>query len=121
MQRTLIVGDIHGCLAELEDLIAAAGISKKTDQLISVGDTVAKGPESHGVLKLLRDWSARAVKGNHDAHVLKFRRGEEKEMKKEHRSVARSLSENDWQYLEALPLFLRLPGIIVVHGGALPG
>ena len=119
MARTLIVGDIHGCRAELEDLIARAGLSRKTDQLISVGDLVAKGPDSHGVLKLMRDWGALAVKGNHDAHVLKFRRGEE--MKKEHRVVAKTLSEADWKYLEALPLFLRVPGIIVLHGGAVPG
>ena len=119
MQRTLIVGDIHGCRAELEELLAAAGLSKKRDRLISVGDVVAKGPDSHGAVKLLRDWKAVAVKGNHDAHVLKFRRGEP--MKKEHRAVARTLTEPDWQYLEAMPLFLRLPGLIIVHGGVLQG
>jgi diadenosine tetraphosphatase ApaH/serine/threonine PP2A family protein phosphatase len=119
MTKTLIFGDVHGCLGELQDLIAAAGISKKKDQLISVGDMVAKGPDSHGVLKLMRDWGGRAVKGNHDAHVLKYRRGEE--MKKEHKHVAKTLSEPDWKFLESLPLFLRLPGVIVVHAGALSG
>jgi diadenosine tetraphosphatase ApaH/serine/threonine PP2A family protein phosphatase len=84
-----------------------------------VGDVVAKGPDSHGVVKLLREWKARAVKGNHDAHMLKFRRGEE--TKKEHRVAARTLSEPDWEYLEAMPLFLRLPGMIIVHGGVVHG
>ncbi len=119
MPRTLIVGDIHGCREELEDLIAEAGLRKGKDLLISVGDLVAKGPDSHGVLKLMRQWDGVAVKGNHDAHVLRYRRGEE--MKKEHRAVAKTLSEPDWKFLEALPLFLRLPGIVVLHGGALPG
>ena len=119
MPRTLIVGDIHGCRAELEELIAAAGLSKKRDRLISVGDVVAKGPDSHGAIKLLREWDATAVRGNHDVHVLKFRRGEE--MKKEHRAVAKTLTEPDWRFLEAMPLFLRLPGLIIVHGGVVQG
>ena len=36
-------------------------------------------------------------------------------------AVAKSLTEPDWEYLEALPLFLRLPGLIVVHAGLVPG
>ena len=119
--RTLIVGDVHGCLGELEDLLAFTGLVRKTDRLISVGDLVAKGPDSHGVLKLMRDWDATAVRGNHDAHVLKFRTGGEKEMKKEHRATARTLTEPDWKYLESRPVFLRLPGMILVHGGLVPG
>ena len=119
--QTLIVGDVHGCLTELEELIAQARLSPRTDQLIFVGDLVAKGPDSRGVLKLAQQWKAQAVKGNHDAHVLKFRKGGESDMRKGHVEVARSLDEADWRYLEAMPLWLRLPGIIVVHAGLVPG
>jgi diadenosine tetraphosphatase ApaH/serine/threonine PP2A family protein phosphatase len=122
MPQTLIVGDLHGCLGELEDLIAAGGLSKKRgDRLISVGDLVAKGPDSHGVVKLLRGWKADAVRGNHDAYLLKYRSGGEAQLKKEQRAVAKSLSEADWKFLESQPLFLRLPGLIVVHAGLVPG
>jgi diadenosine tetraphosphatase ApaH/serine/threonine PP2A family protein phosphatase len=119
--HTLIVGDVHGCLAELEDLIAQAKLSIEHDQLIFVGDLVAKGPDSRGVVKLAQKWNARAVKGNHDAHVLKFRRGGASDMKKHHLEVAKTLDEADWRYLEAMPLWVRLPGMIVVHAGLLPG
>jgi diadenosine tetraphosphatase ApaH/serine/threonine PP2A family protein phosphatase len=119
--QTLIVGDVHGCSSELEELLAEARLSPQTDQLVFVGDLVAKGPDSRGVLKLAQKWKARSVKGNHDAHVLKFRNGGEKEMKKQHLEVARSLDEADWRYLESMPLTLSLPGLIVVHAGLVPG
>ena len=119
--QTLIVGDVHGCLGELEALLNEARLSPKTDQLIFVGDLVAKGPDSRGVVKLAQKWNAKSVKGNHDAHVLRYRRGGEREMKKHHLSVAKSLDEADWRYLEAMPLWLTLPGIIVVHAGLVPG
>ena len=119
--KTLIVGDVQGCRAELEDLIALAKLVKGTDELVLVGDLVAKGPDSKGVLKVAQAWDARAVRGNHEAHVLKFRRGQMAAMKKHHLAVAQTLDEADWRYLEGLPLWLRLPGIIVVHAGLEPG
>ena len=117
--RTLIVGDVHGCLSELQDLIAETRLSKKSDALVFVGDLVSKGPDSHGVLKLAREWNAKAAKGNHDAHLLEVRRGNE--TRKKHVEVAKSLDEDDWRFLEAMPLWVRLPGMIVVHGGLVPG
>jgi len=119
--KTLIVGDVHGCREELEQLIEEAGLDPKRDQLIFVGDLVAKGPDSKGVLKLAQKWKAKCVKGNHDQHVLKFRRGKAKEMRPHHLAVAKTLDEDDWRYLEAMPLWLRLPGMLVVHAGVLPG
>ena len=118
--RTLIVGDVHGCLAELQELLGKARLKPGVDRLIFVGDLVAKGPDSRGVVKLAQEWSAKSVKGNHDAHVLKFRRGEEEQMRPPHREVARTLDEADWRYLEAMPLWLRLPGLLVVHAGVVP-
>ena len=119
--HTLIVGDVHGCLNELEALLVEARLSPRTDQLIFVGDLVAKGPDSRGVVKLARKWKAKSVRGNHDAHVLLYRRGKASEMRNHHLEVAKSLDEADWKYLEAMPLWLRLPGIIVVHAGLVPG
>jgi len=68
--RTLIVGDVHGCREELEDLLDESGW-EEDDQLVFVGDLVAKGPDSLGVIRLARELGARAVRGNHDQHCLK--------------------------------------------------
>lgn len=119
--RTLVVGDVHGCLDELAELLEVAGLTD-SDRLVFAGDLVAKGPHSAGVVQLARTHSALAVLGNHDAHVLKARAGARDPLKGTHREVAESLSEADWQYLEALPLWLDFPELntLVVHAGLLP-
>lgn len=119
--RTLIVGDVQGCLTELKELIAEAKLVEGKDALIFVGDLVAKGPDSKGVLRLARQWKARSVKGNHEAHVLKYRVGQGDQLKPHHRQVAEALDEADWKYLESLPLWISLPGLIIVHAGLVPG
>lgn len=133
-QPTIIIGDVHGCLDELQKLLAACGF-RRGDPLVLVGDLVAKGPDSQGVVQLAREEGARAVLGNHDDHVLRARavaRGEAtpppKGIRPEHQRVADTLGAADWDYLQNLPLLLRLgperaggPDTVVLHGGAVPG
>jgi hypothetical protein len=135
MQRTIVVGDVHGCREELEALVQECGFTPG-DRLVLAGDLVAKGPDSPGVLARAREWGALAVLGNHDAHVLAIRQAEARgahepglrNIKAEHRLVVDQLTPPDWLYLEALPLFLRLgserdgvPDTVVIHAGAVPG
>ncbi len=120
MARTLVVGDVHGCIDELEALLEKAELAKG-DRLILAGDLVAKGPDSQAVVQLARERGALAVLGNHDAHVLGYRAG--KPLKNHHLEVAKSLKKADWDYLEKLPLWLDLPELntLVVHAGLVPG
>ena len=73
--RTLVVGDIQGCCDELEDLLAAVGFVSGTDQLVSVGDLVNKGPRSLDVLRLFRQLGGETVLGNHEIHLLEIAAG----------------------------------------------
>ena len=109
---------MHGCLGELEELLHVAGWTA-TDQLVLVGDLVAKGPDSQGVVQLAREKGALSVLGNHDAHVLKVRHTGDG--KKHHAEVAKTLTDDDWRYLEAMPLYLPFDGVIVAHAGLVPG
>lgn len=119
--RTVIVGDIHGCGDELHDLLEEVGLTAD-DALISAGDLLGKGPDGAGVVRFFREHGHRAVLGNHDAKLLSWRRGE-RTLRGSHRDHAEGLGDEDWAWLEALPLWLRLPehGAIVVHGGIVPG
>jgi hypothetical protein len=139
MKRTIVVGDLHGCREELEALLERCQYAPGAtgDRLVLAGDLVAKGPDSPGVLALARKLGALGVLGNHDAHVLHIHRVQTgqappdekpREVKSEHRLVVDHLLPEDWAYLEALPLFLRLgpeapgdPDTAVVHAGAVPG
>ena len=44
--RRLIIGDIHGCLDELQDLLRKIKLDEERDELIQLGDMIDRGPES---------------------------------------------------------------------------
>ena len=120
--RTLVVGDVHGCLDELLALIKKAGLTGD-DQVVLVGDLVAKGPDSAGVVAWARESGASAVLGNHDDHILRAWEGHPG-AKQSHLRVAKTLSDADVKWLAARPLWLRLAledPHVVVHGGMVAG
>lgn len=125
-ERTLIVGDLHGCREELEDLLEESGFDEG-DRLVSVGDLVAKGPDSKGVIRLIQSLGGRAVRGNHDQHCLRWWDAKVAgaplpELRPAHQEVAEQLDESDWEWLAALPLWLELEDhdALVVHAGLVP-
>ena len=67
--RTVIVGDVHGCRRELEQLLERIRFSNG-DRLVFVGDLVARGPDSLGVLDIVRRTGALVVRGNHEQKLL---------------------------------------------------
>ncbi len=69
--RRLFLGDVHGCLEELEALLERVAFDPSKDRLLPVGDLVNRGPDSLGALRLLRSLEAETVLGNHDLHFLK--------------------------------------------------
>lgn len=124
MERTIVVGDLHGCLDELGELLRKVRFRVREDRLVSVGDLVGKGPKGAELVRFLRKRGHLAVRGNHDERLVAWRRGEsDKPLGPAHRPDAARLSDADWRWLEALPLFLRLPELdtIVVHGGLVAG
>ncbi len=47
--KVLIIGDIHGCYVELQDLLEEAELTQG-DGIIALGDIVDRGPETPEVL-----------------------------------------------------------------------
>ena len=83
--RLLIIGDVHGMLAELEALLKKANYSaERGDRVIFAGDMINKGPQSAGVLELGMRINASSVRGNHEDRVLRTWAGAE---------IARTLAE----------------------------
>jgi len=70
----IFIGDVQGCAAALERLLAALRPAA-ADQLYSVGDLVNRGPRSLDVLRHLRALDCRVVLGNHDVHLLQVAGG----------------------------------------------
>jgi Calcineurin-like phosphoesterase len=129
--RTIVVGDVHGCRAELEALLDAVAFASG-DRLVLVGDLVARGPDSLGVLDIVRRTGAIVVRGNHEQKLLDWRAARSAWMHgaaaakppigRMHRDLARKLRPTDWTLLETSPLFVDLPehGLRVVHAGIDP-
>ncbi|GLZ13279.1 polynucleotide kinase-phosphatase [Actinomadura sp. NBRC 104425] len=88
-----IIGDVHGCRAELEDLLGDLGYEIERDPLgraagarhpdgrtaVFVGDLVDRGPDTPGVLRLVMGMveagTALCVSGNHEAKLVRALRG----------------------------------------------
>ena len=80
-----IIGDIHGCRAELETLLAQLGYDANTHQhpdgrkVIFLGDLVDRGPDIPGVLRIVMSMveagNALCVPGNHEMKLLRKLRG----------------------------------------------
>lgn len=68
--RDFVVGDLHGCLGQLEAQLKGIGFDPARDRLFSVGDLVDRGPDSLGVLRLLEAPWFFPVLGNHEDDLL---------------------------------------------------
>ena len=66
------IGDIQGCFASLQRLLALIDFSPARDDLWLVGDLVNRGPRSLDVLRWAHahDQHVTVVLGNHDLHFL---------------------------------------------------
>lgn len=121
--RTIIVGDVHGCRAELDALLGRIGFSTG-DRLVFVGDLIARGPDSMGVLAIARQTGAVIVRGNHEQKLVDWREGDgQGSLGETHLQVAAAMGDVDWTLLETSPLWFDLPdhGARIVHAGLVPG
>jgi hypothetical protein len=131
--RTIVIGDVHGCLAELEELLAATAPGP-SDRLVFLGDLLDRGPDPVGVLRRVRQLGADCVLGNHEEKHLRYAAHEARRRSDpRYRSPMRPfdpkraaeharLTHEDLLWIASLPHWLSLGGgWIAVHGGLVPG
>lgn len=123
MSRHIIIGDVHGCLDELNELIEKVEYRPGGDELVFVGDLVDRGPDSAGVLRRARELGAVCVLGNHEWKHLRFRQQREEGKVRVEFSDAKvaihdSVPYELWEWVASWPVFHRIHDkLVVVHAG----
>ena len=67
--RDFVVGDLHGCFAQLRAELEARHFDPQRDRLFAVGDLVDRGPQSDRVLETVEQLGIKSVKEIGRAHV----------------------------------------------------
>jgi len=133
-----VVGDVHGCLSELRELLGRLAYTIEDDVLrhqegrlfVFLGDLVDRGPDTVGVLRLamasVAAGTARCVVGNHDdkfrrallGRPVKVKHGLAETLEQVAREPARFRKEA-MAFIEGLPdhLILDEGRLVVAHAG----
>lgn len=130
--RSIVIGDIHGCLAEFQELLDLVRYRQGEDRLILVGDLMDRGPDPVGCVRLARELGAEVVLGNHEESHIRWRKheaarlttGKKNPMKAYNPLRAQqsaALSEQDVQWFQELPTLMEIaPNLLVCHAGLEP-
>lgn len=132
-RQTIVIGDIHGCLQEFEELLEKLEYDQLYDRLILLGDLVDRGPQSIGVVRAARKHGAECIQGNHDNKYVRYWRHDQKSKQdpkyknpmkfpKEKIEIYQQLSEEDLKYLESCPFkkYIEEYNLLAVHAGVIP-
>jgi protein phosphatase len=131
-----IVGDVHGCCDELEDLLALLGyrVDRQGEDvrvtpppgrtLVFVGDLVDRGPRTPDVLRIAMSMAeqgtALCVEGNHDNKLVRWLSGANVKPAHGLQASIDQMAEEDPAFRAAVRKFLgSLPPWLWLDGGAL--
>jgi len=111
----IVIGDVHGCLEELKQLLNKCGYRKGIDRVILVGDLVGKGPFSVETVQYVKDNNFECLRGNHEEFIFEWHTavlsGKQPPPIKSptHADAANRLSESEWAWLKSMPYIISIP------------
>lgn len=121
MARHIFIGDIHGCIDEVTELLSRLDVTP-ADVVVATGDLTRKGPAPDRCVELWRDRRYLTVLGNNDVKML------ERSKQWRRRLFAKRADRLVLKRADLVAEIARWPlmlefveaGVIVVHGGVLP-
>jgi diadenosine tetraphosphatase ApaH/serine/threonine PP2A family protein phosphatase len=119
--RALVVSDIHSNLEALQTVLGDSEAHGGFDTLWCLGDMVGYGPDPNECIDLIRSHPHVAIAGNHDLAALSAVGLEvfNANAAEAARWTGRQLSQEQRDYLAALPQRLESEGVTLVHGSPL--
>lgn len=120
--RTVVIGDIHGCLDEFDELLKTISYNKKEIRLICLGDLIDRGPDSIGVIRRARELNLESVMGNHEHKFLKWYNssGSRTDVYDKHKYYT-EFNDQDIEYIFQMSNFIKIDNTVIVHAGLKPG
>lgn len=123
-QRTVIIGDVHGCVEELAILLREAAVNPVHDRVFFIGDLINKGPSSKGVWDLYRSVKGVSIVGNHELSMLRILDGQPHKHEKYISDLEKNFGADLGDFVTNVrrwPLWIEEPGLMLVHAGLVPG
>ena len=142
--RLIAIGDIHGCIKKLENLLKYLSI-RNNDRVVFLGDYIGRGPNSKEVISLLIELKEKNdnvifLLGNHENLLLEYVRSPDDilipYLRQQHiEAFVKSYGENDLgslhtlsfmpkehvEFLKSLQLYYTEQEYLFVHAGIMPG
>ncbi len=113
--RTIFIGDVHGCLNELQRMIRRLEVQPE-DRVILLGDLINRGPDSAGCVDFVARMGYECLMGNHDQEYL------DRYLETERYARLRDqLGPQLHKWLERRPHFIEDATFLAVHAGLAPG
>lgn len=128
-----VIGDVHGCIAELSDMLVAImeDAGSEPIEIYLIGDLIDKGPSPDEVTKLVmsgyRDITIKSIMGNHEEKFIRWQTHENRIAQEGGTNpVTRHYDYNGLapylEYFRSLPVYIHLPdyNVLLVHAGIEP-
>lgn len=132
------IGDVHGCLKELEQLMSQVlDVIQPEDVIVFLGDYVDRGPDSKGVIDYILDLKEKisnnivTLLGNHedmmmyDEELWAHNGGRNTlysydSVWSERTNWKTAVPQNHWEFLRNLELSYKVGRFVFVHAGIIP-
>ena len=135
------IGDIHGCIKTLKELISQIRLIHKHPELYFVGDLIDRGPDSKAVIDYIIDLKnngihTEIVRGNHEEMLINaythnqkitdsnwYFNGAENTIRSFNaiadlnKAVKDLIPEKYFRFINSLPYFIELSDCYIVHAG----
>lgn len=140
VEKTFIIGDVHGCSRLLERLIERIEWEPENHRLIFLGDYIDRGADPKGAIDLIiglreRSGSVDCLMGNHESLFIHYlntgdprlflANGGKTTLESygihENIPAVPRIPGKHLDFLRSLKLYVELDGYLVVHAGLRPG
>jgi serine/threonine protein phosphatase 1 len=128
---TYVVGDIHGCLGPLNQLLRKVN-PRREDEVVFIGDYIDRGPHSREVVDALLALPYRSVflMGNHERMLLDYLDGTDQDglfllnggeaTLKSYGGDFANMPPSHLRFFRSLRMYYETPDYVFVHAGVRP-